>query len=357
VSWLSAADADLAALAELGIVVVGYGNQGRAQALNLRDSRAGRWIRVWARAGTSAERARADGFELLSDEELAAGDLFLCLLPDEAQLDFITRVLNPNRRPSDRPAAIGFAHGFALAFTELGEILRHDPWNEVFLVAPAGPGEEVRAAYVAGHGVPALLAIWHDRSGFARGRAAAIARAIGATRAGVLETTVRDEAVVDLFGEQAVLCGGLSALLAAAFRTLIGAGYAPEMAYFECVQQVRLTAALVHRHGIDGMRKRISRVAQFGDVTRGPRIFDAEEGRVMAEILREIESGSFAAEWLADYSRGMPRLRSGLAERSDAQLESSGREVRRRTFGPDENGAAPERARQSAPTPADPKLP
>lgn len=331
VRWLAPAEGDLADLAGLGIVVVGYGNQGRAQALNLRDSGAGRWVRVWARpGGNSAARAREDGFDVLSSAELATGEIFLCLLPDEAQREFVSGVLTPSLRRAGRRGCIGFAHGFALAFTDLGAELRREPWREVFLVAPSGPGDEVRGAYVDGRGIAALLAVWHDESGRARRLAAAIAHGIGAFRAGVLETTVRDEAVVDLFGEQSVLCGGLAALITAAFRTLTAAGYAPEMAYLECIQQVHLTAELVRRYGVAGMRSRISRIAHYGDLTRGPRVLGAEVSRSLAEILNEIESGQFAAEWLAEYDRGLPMLQQARAAQNDLLLEQVGRDLRQR---------------------------
>jgi ketol-acid reductoisomerase len=200
----------------------------------------------------------------------------------------------------------------------------------VFLVAPAGPGDEVRAAYLSGGGVPALLAVWHDASGAARARALAVAAGIGAARAGVLETTVADEAVVDLFGEQAVLCGGLSALVRAGYQTLVAAGYPPALAHLECVQQLRLTADLVSRHGVAGMRERISRTALFGDLTRGPRVLGPEvEGR-LADILGEIESGEFAREWLEEVRRGAPRLTEARAAGAADPLEETGRSFRAR---------------------------
>ncbi|MBD3237918.1 MAG: ketol-acid reductoisomerase, partial [Candidatus Eisenbacteria bacterium] len=299
VGWLDAAAADARALDDLRIVVIGYGNQGRAQARNLRDSRIGRSIAVWTRPdGPSQRQARADGFPTIDPEALAQGDLFLCLLPDEAIPAFVQHELAPRLWRADRPGRIGFAHGFALAFTPLGEALRQEPWREVFLLAPSGPGSEVRAAYTAGGGVAALLAIWHDADGRARAHALALAHGLGASRAGVFETTVREETIVDLFGEQAVVCGGLTALLESAFATLVAAGYPAEMAYLECVHQMRLTADLVHRHGIAGMRERISGTARFGERTRGPRIAAAGLRAVQRQILAEIESGAFAREWL-----------------------------------------------------------
>jgi ketol-acid reductoisomerase len=331
--WLDASEASLESLRGLGIVVVGYGNQGRAQALNLRDSGAGSSVSVWARpAGASAARARAEGFEVLATEDLARGDLFLCLLPDETHLEFVCDVLTPALVAAKKSARIGFAHGFSLEFSEVGRVVRREPWREAFLVAPSGPGTEVRSAFASGWGVPAFVAVWHDATGQARARALAVAHAIGATRPGVLETTVREEAIVDLFGEQAVICGGIAALLSAAFQTLTQAGYSPEMAYVECVHQVRLTADLIHRFGLAGMRERISRTALYGDLTRGPKVLGGEDASAMAEILSEIESGSFSKEWLAEYRRGLPFLKHWRQGLGRDEMERVGREVRRRVL-------------------------
>jgi ketol-acid reductoisomerase len=215
--------------------------------------------------------------------------------------------------------------------------LRRPPWEEVALVAPAGPGTEVRAAYVSGGGVPALLAVWHDASGRARARALGLAEAIGSLRAGVLETSVADEVTVDLFGEQAVLCGGLTALVRAGFETLTRAGYAPELAYLECVHQLRLTADLISRHGIAGMRERISRTARFGDLTRGPRVLGAEVDRRLADILREIESGDFSREWLEAERRGaLPPAPAG-----PDSLEEAGKAFRARVQPPESASTGP----------------
>jgi len=341
--WIDPREGSLAPLAGREVIVLGYGNQGRAQALNLRDSGAAARVRVWARAGgPSAACAQADGFEVVAAAALGEGEVFLCLLPDEAQPAFLRDTLTPALQAAGRTAAaIGFAHGFALQFSEAGPALRQPPWAETFLVAPAGPGEEVRAAYVSGGGVPALLAVWHDASGTARARALAVAQAIGALRAGVLETTVADEVVVDLFGEQAVLCGGLSALVRAGFTTLTRAGYPPELAYLECVHQLRLTADLISRHGIAGMRERISRTALYGDVTRGPRILGAEVRQRMADILREIEAGEFSREWVEEDRRGGPSLDAVRGDRRTDPLEEAGRAFRARLHPPESGSTGP----------------
>lgn len=331
--WIEASEASIEPLRESGIVVAGYGNQGRAQALNLRDSGAGAWIRIWARpGGDSAARAREDGFEVIGREGLDEGDLFLCLLPDEEHAGFVSEVLQPALEAKTKPAGICFAHGFSLQFTDLGRRVRRAPWTEAFLVAPCGPGVDVRAAFEKGSGVPAYLAVWHDASGKAMPRAIAIAHGIGATRAGVLETTVREEAVVDLFGEQAILCGGIAALLREAFSTLIGAGYPPLMAYMECVHQLHLTVDMIHRHGVAGMRDMISRTALFGDLTRGPRVIGHQVPAAMAEILGEIESGAFAKEWIEEVRHGAPTLERLRRNLEHDLLEEAGREVRGRFF-------------------------
>ena len=340
--WIDAREGSLAPLNGCDVVVLGYGNQGRAQALNLRDSGAAARVRVWTRSGgPAAARAVADDFERIDTAALGEGDLFLCLLPDEVQPTFLRETLDPALRAAGKPGRVGFAHGFALQFTTAGQELRRAPWVEVFLVAPAGPGEEVRTANVSGGGVPALLAVWHDASGAARARALAVAQAIGALRAGVLETTVADEVVVDLFGEQAVLCGGLSALVRAAFTTLTRAGYPPALAYLECVHQLRLTAELIARHGIAGMRERISRTALYGDVTRGPRILGAEVRMRMADILREIESGEFSREWMEEDRRGAPALETARGDRLADPLEEAGRAFRTRLQSPDSTPTGP----------------
>jgi len=342
--WIDPATATLCPLDGCAIVVLGYGNQGRAQALNLHDSlkaapRAGAGVRVWARAGgASARQALRDGFEVIDTAALGTGDLFLCLLPDEVQGAFITETLTPAVRAGGRPGRIGFAHGGALAFTELGEHLRRPPWVETFLVAPSGPGVDVRDEFAAGWGVPALLAIWHDQSGAAYDRALAVATGIGATRAGVWRTTVAAEAAVDLFGEQAVICGGITALLRCAYQTLMRQGYDPEMAYLECVHQLRLTAELIHRHGVAGMRERISGTARFGDLTRGPRLAEAGVARVMADILSEIESGAFMREWQAEVRAGSPRLEAWRGGIDQDAMEMVGRDVRAHALRPEPSG-------------------
>lgn len=330
--WVDPQEASPEPLGGFDIVVAGYGSQGQAQACNLRDSRAGKRIRVWARAeGDSATRAREEGFKLVGNDELAEADLILCLLPDERHLWFVTEIAGPSLSSSGTKASLAFAHGYSLKFSDLGEVVRRSPWIDSFLVAPCGPGAEVRRAFTAGDGVPAYCAVWQDTSGEARARAIALAHALGATRAGVLETSVSDEAVVDLFGEQSVVCGGVVALMQAAFDTLVKAGFAPEMAYMECVQQLGLTAQLIRERGIDGMRSEVSRTALFGDLTQGPRIINDQVRATMAEILCEIQSGQFARQWAEELSRETPTLTSWQRAQAGSIIEKAGRAVRKRS--------------------------
>jgi ketol-acid reductoisomerase len=275
------------------LAILGYGNQGRAQALNLRDS--GHAVVVGAIPGrSSADLASADGFGVLAPENLPARvDLVAVLTPDETHRAVVSDLASGSRG-GGRIKALVFAHGFALRFDPPAL----DPSWDVAVVAPAGPGVQLRSRFLEGSGIPALLAVHRDASGSAAERARAYAGSLGCARAGVLVTSVADETEVDLFGEQAVLCGGMNALCRAAFETLTAAGYSAEMAYLECVHQLRLTAELVEKFGVEGMRRRISRTALYGDLTRGPRLIDPGIQARMAEILKEIRSGDFARDWL-----------------------------------------------------------
>jgi ketol-acid reductoisomerase len=282
------------------VAVLGFGNQGEAQALNLRD--AGAEVRVGARPGGQAEgRALRAGFPTSPLAEAARGAAVVAvLLPDEAV---------PQLWPDLAPAWVAgvtmvFAHGFNLLYSDL----EFPPDADVVLVSPTGPGRILRERYVEGGGLPAYLAVHHDRSGRAWTRAEAYALAIGATRELLWRTTVAEETEVDLFGEQVVLCGGMNALVTAAFETLAGRGYAPEMAYLECVHQLKYLADLLHERGITGLRQAISGTARYGDLTRGPRVVGEASRAEMARILEEIRSGEFAAAWRAEVAAGKPRL-------------------------------------------------
>lgn len=312
-------EGDLHVLAGRTIVIVGYGNQGRAHALNLRDS--GVAVLLGLRPGRpSWARAEADGFAPVPvGEAVGRGDMVAMLLPDEEQAAVYAADVAPHLRAG---AALVFAHGFALRY---GLIVPR-AGLDVLLVAPVGPGTELRSLYETGGGIPAYVAVGAGASAQAWPRCLAYAAGIGCLRAAAFETTIAAEAEVDLFGEQSVLCGGISALLAAAFDVLVEAGYAPEMAYLECVHQVALLANLIRLHGIDGMRARISQTALFGDLTRGPRIVGESSRDAMRQVLREVRDGTFAAEWTAPDAADRLRL---LRDVADARaIEGVGARVR-----------------------------
>ncbi len=320
-SLLREEDCPLDPLLGLTCAILGYGNQGEAHALNLRDS--GLSVLVGARAGgAAAARATAHGFDVRSIEEVARdADLIALLSPDETHLELIAslRAVTPCR-----VSTLVFAHGFALRFQRPP---LEASWDAI-VVAPAGPGAQLRSRYVEGGGIPAMLAIGQDGSGEAQARGRAYARAIGCARAGVFSTTIEAEAEIDLFGEQAVLCGGMNALLETAFETLTSRGYPPELAYLECVQQLRLTAELVERFGIEGMRRRISPTALYGDLSRGRRVIGPEARAAMAELLEEVHSGRFAQEWLEAARRDPGWKDEALRARRDAAMEEAGARVR-----------------------------
>jgi len=302
-------------LAGVTIAVLGFGNQGEAQALNLRDS--GVTVLVGARpGGGGGARARAHGFETLP-LDAAARRAAVCavLLPDERIPDLwpaIAAGLMPG-------AGIVFAHGFTLLYGDLAFPADAD----VVLVSPTGPGRVLREVYSRGEGLPAYLAVHRDASGGAWGLAESYARGIGSHRARLWRTTVREETEVDLFGEQAVLCGGMNALVTAAFETLVSKGYSAEIAYLECVHQLKYLADLLHERGVAGMRKGISGTALFGDLTRGPRVVGEGSRAAMAALLEEIRSGAFAREWAAEVARGAPRLAEAVARAAGHPIEAA----------------------------------
>lgn len=299
------------------IGILGYGNQGRAHALNLRDS--GYEVTALAEIDrASAKQAARDGFPVRPVREAGSFDLVAVLAPDEHHRALVDEIRTGSAGSgSSRLKTILFAHGFALVFDEP----EWDPGWDVMVVAPAGPGAQLRSRFEHGIGIPALCAVHRDASGSASARARAYGSAIGCARAGLLETTVRDEVEVDLFGEQAVLCGGMNALTRAAFETLVEAGYPEEMAYLECVQQLRLTAELLERFGVEGMRHRISTTARFGDLTRGPRVIGESARSAMREILAEIRDGTFARELLV-LKGGAPAGSTDRMERAGATIRS-----------------------------------
>ncbi len=314
-------DADLSFLKGKSVAIIGYGIQGRGQALNLRDS--GLKVIVAQRpGGPNYELAKRDGFKPVAAAVAAAkSDVIILLAQDMLQGQIYRQAVAPHLK---RGKALGFSHGFAILYG-----LVTPPANvDVIMIAPKGPGSLVRAQFVEGKGVPALLAVQQDATGRAKQLALAWAKGIGATRAGVLETTFPEETETDNFGEQAVLCGGVSALIKAGFETLVEAGYQPELAYFECLHELKLITDMIYATGIQGMRKRVSDTAKWGDVSRGPRIIDAHVKETLRQLLREIQSGAFAKEWVAEHEAGRPRFTRLMQQDDQHPIEQVGSKLR-----------------------------
>lgn len=308
------------ALRGVAAAVIGYGNQGRAHALNLRDS--GIEVVVGQRPGASFERAVADGFAPQTvDEACRAADLLILALPDERAGEVYRLQVAAALRPGQ---ALGFIHGFNIRYGAISP----PPEVDVVMVAPKGPGSLLRSLYLEGKGLPALWAVHQDATGRARRTALGWARGLGCTRAGAIETTFAVETETDLFGEQAVLCGGVSALTKAAFETLVEAGYPAEFAYLECVHELKQVVDLLYARGLTGMRQAISNTAEYGDLTRGPRVVDDRVRAVLREILEEIRDGRFAAEWLAEHHAGGQNFRRLHEADRDTLYEQAGRFVR-----------------------------
>jgi ketol-acid reductoisomerase len=314
-------DANVGALRERRVAVIGYGSQGFAQSNNLKDS--GIDVTVGLRAD-SPSRAKAEGagLKVLPVAQAAAeADIVMMLVPDEQAADVYAREVAESMTPGKY---LSFSHGFSIHY---GFVKPPEDVN-VFMVAPKGPGHLVRSEYARGAGVPCLLAVHQDPSGDARDLGLAYASAIGGGRAGVIETSFREETETDLFGEQAVLCGGLTALIKAGFETLTEAGYAPEMAYFECLHEMKLIVDLLYEGGISEMRYSISNTAQYGDMTRGPVVVNDETKRRMRALLAEIQSGAFAREWMRENRSGRERFRSLERQTEDHPIEQVGRNLR-----------------------------
>jgi ketol-acid reductoisomerase len=308
-------------LKDATVAVLGYGNQGHAHALNLRDS--GTRVVVGARAdGAAAHAAREDRFEVLElAGATAVADVVAVLLPDEIQAEVFERGIAPSLREH---ACLVFAHGFAVAF----EGIRIPGGHDVVLVAPKAQGHFVRSEFIAGRGVPCLLGVGADASGRAQQKALSYASRIGCLRAGAIATTFREEAVTDLFGEQAVLCGGVPELIKAAFETLVARGYAPEVAYIECLQELKIIADLMYAGGLHHMRTHISGTAAWGSFKSGDRLVTADTRRALASVLDDIESGEFAREWLEEARAGQKNLNSRISDESTHGIESAGRGAR-----------------------------
>lgn len=315
------ADANLDLLAGKTIAIIGYGSQGHAHALNLKDS--GMNVIVGLYPGSkSTAKAEAAGLTVKNVADAAKqADFIMILLPDEVQKSVYKSDIEPNLKEGD---VLAFAHGFNIHF---GQVV--PPSNvDVVMVAPKGPGHLVRRTYEQGQGVPALIAVYQNASGQARDRAMAYARGIGGTRAGVLETSFREETETDLFGEQAVLCGGLSALIKAGFETLVEAGYQPELAYFECLHEVKLIVDLVVEGGLATMRDSISNTAEYGDYTRGPRIVTDQTKVEMKKILKEIQSGQFAREFVLENQSGKAGFTAMRRQEAEHPIEEVGKDLR-----------------------------
>jgi ketol-acid reductoisomerase len=313
-------DANLDLLAQKTIAIIGYGSQGHAHALNLKDS--GMNVIVGLYPGSkSAAKAEAAGLKVHSVSDAAAADFIMILLPDEVQKSVYKDEIEPHLTEGK---VLAFAHGFNIHF---GQVV--PPANvDVVMIAPKGPGHLVRRTYEQGQGVPALFAVYQDASGQARDRAMAYAKGIGGTRGGILETTFREETETDLFGEQAVLCGGLSALIKAGFETLVAAGYQPELAYFECLHEVKLIVDLVVEGGLAKMRDSISNTAEYGDYTRGPRIVTEQTKAEMRKILQEIQAGQFAREFVLENQAGKPGFTAMRRQESEHPIEEVGKDLR-----------------------------
>ncbi len=314
-------DANLEHLAGQTIAVIGYGSQGHAHALNAKES--GLDVIVGLRRGSASwAEAEAAGLRVLEVADAAReGDLVMVLLPDEVQGAIYKEQIAPGLEAGN---ALLFAHGFNVHFHQVQAPADVD----VFMVAPKGPGHLVRRTYVEGGGVPCLLAVHQDPSGTATQRGLAYAKAIGGTRGGVLVTTFEEETETDLFGEQAVLCGGVTSLMQAGFETLVEAGYQPEIAYFECVHEMKLIVDLIYEGGFEQMRHSISNTAEYGDYVSGPRLVTDETRMEMQEILRDIQTGSFAREFLLEHQVGQPRLRSQRRATSESLLADVGARLR-----------------------------
>jgi ketol-acid reductoisomerase len=314
-------DADLGVLKNKTIAVLGYGSQGHAHALNLKDSGVKVIVGLY-KGSKSAAVAKKHGFEVFETAEaVKLADVIMIGLPDMKQADIYEQDIAPNLT---KGKTLLFSHGLAVHF----DLIKLHPDIDCIMVAPKGPGHMVRRLYQEGKGMPALIAVAQNKSRKAKKTALAWAKGIGSTRAGVLETTFKEETETDLFGEQAVLCGGASALVQAGFETLVEAGYQPEMAYFECLHELKLICDLMYESGIAGMRFSISETAKYGDITRGPRVINAKTKLEMKKILKEIQSGKFTKQWVAEYKGGLKNYNKLLKAGEKHQIEKTGTRLR-----------------------------
>jgi ketol-acid reductoisomerase len=315
-------DADLNLIKSKKVVIVGYGSQGRAHALNLKDSGV-KDIAIALRPGSStAKKVEADGLKVMSVAEAAAwGDFLMIATPDELQADIYKQDIAPHIRDG---AAVAFAHGLNIHFS----LIEPKSTVDIVMIAPKGPGHTVRGEYQKGGGVPCLVAVNQNASGNALELALSYASGVGGGRSGIIETTFREETETDLFGEQVVLCGGLVELIRNGFETLVEAGYAPEMAYFECLHEVKLIVDLIYEGGIANMNYSISNTAEWGEYVSGPRIITADTKAEMKRVLKDIQTGKFTSEWMQEYKAGAARFK-GIRRNNDAhQIEAVGEKLR-----------------------------
>jgi ketol-acid reductoisomerase len=315
-------DADIARILDKKIAVVGYGSQGHAHALNLRDSGVKSVAVALRPDSSSAKKAQSEGFEVKSTAEAAAwADMLMMLAPDEVQAELYRTDIGRNIRDG---AAVMFAHGLNVHF----RLIEPKPTVDVLMVAPKGPGHTVRGEFLKGGGVPCLIAVHQDASGGALDLGLAYASAIGGGRSGIIETNFREECETDLFGEQSVLCGGLVELIRAGFETLVEAGYAPEMAYFECLHEVKLIVDLIYEGGIANMNYSVSNTAEYGEYVSGPRVVTAETKAEMKRILDDIQSGRFVRDWMLECAAGQPSFKATRRRNAEHPIEEVGTRLR-----------------------------
>ena len=316
-------DADINLIKNKKIVIVGYGSQGHAHAMNLRDTGISNVVIALRENSPSKKKAVEAGFEVMTPSESASwGDIIMMLTPDELQSDIYNNEIANNIKEG---SAIAFAHGLNIHF----ELIKPKDGVDVMMMAPKGPGHTVRAEYVRGAGVPCLVAVHKNSSGNALEIAIAYASAIGGGRAGIIETTFKEECETDLFGEQSVLCGGLTHLILAGYETLVEAGYSPEMAYFECLHEVKLIVDLLYEGGMANMRYSISNTAEYGDYSRGPRLITDDTKKEMKKILSEIQSGEFAKEWMIEHRSGQTKFKTMRKKHADHPIEEIGEKLRK----------------------------
>jgi len=315
-------DADVSLIKKKKIAVIGYGSQGHAHALNLRDSGVKDVVVALRKGSASAKKAKAEKLKVMTSAEAAKwADVVMVLSPDEGQADLYNDHLKDNLK---KGAALAFAHGLSVHF----KLIEPREDLDVFMIAPKGPGHTVRSEYMRGAGVPVLLAVAQDATGNAHDIGLAYGSAIGGGRAGIIGTTFREECETDLFGEQSVLCGGLTSLIQNGFETLVEAGYAPEMAYFECVHEVKLIVDLIYEGGIANMRYSVSNTAEYGDYVSGPRVVDESSKARMKEVLDDIQSGRFVSQWMSECRAGQPSFKALRRRGAEHGIEEVGEKLR-----------------------------